>query len=212
MKAPGFSSRALAGGYDLDTDLPVPDVERGTFAGLHAVRHLRRFLDSLGLGLVLTGDDDSELWWDLASDYDETVERREYRSLRRVTSASGLRAVLRNEPRTVPLLGMNGSTCVGWSSITWEGVRLSERLHPGQLIALVPRMVSMSSRADPFPHRLHLMAWQEPFPTHSLVTWDEQAGLCDGPHELDDHVQEAGAWMFQNGSPFRTGARSQRRA
>ncbi len=204
MSVPGFSSRALAGGDELDPDLPVPEPSwDGVHAGLHTLRHLSRFLDSLGLELVLTGDQDSELWCYLAGDYDDEVDQAEFHRLRKVTSPPGIRRLLRDEPRTVPLLGMNGSSCTGWSDITWEGVPLARHLKPGRLLALLPRRVSMSMSAQN-PVLLHLLAWQPMFPTHSLVTWASDARLCDGPQELDPHVRRAAAWMFHHGSPLST--------
>lgn len=200
MNAPGFSSRALAGGYDLDPDLPVPEPGwNGVEAGLHTLRHLSRFLASLGLELVLTGDDESWMWWYLAGEYDEPVQRAEYRRYRKVASPSGIRRVLRNEPRTVPLLWMSGSSCVGWSDISWEGVRLERFLQPGRLLALLPRRVSMTMSANR-PFELHLMAWQPSFPTHSLVTWGVDGLLCNGPQELETHVRSSAGQMFREGT------------
>ena len=204
MSAPGFSSRALAGGYDLDADLPVPEPGwAGVEAGLHALRHLQRFLESLGLELVLTGDDDSEMWCYLAGDYDQQIQDAEYRRYRKVTSPPSIRRLLRSEPRTVPLFGMSGSSCVGWSDITWEGMPLHRHVNPGRLFALLPRMSQMLRSANR-PVQLHLLAWQTLFPTHSLVTWASDAQLCDGPQELDDRVRQAAAWMFHHGSPLST--------
>jgi hypothetical protein len=204
MKAPGFTSAALAGGYELDPDLPVPESARdGVHAGLHTLRHLVRFVESLGLELVLTGDEDSELWCYLAADYDEDTEDEEYGRYRKVTSPSGIRRLLRTEPRAVPLFWMSGSSCVGWGDITWEGMPLDPHLKPGRLFALLPRKAEMKVSANR-PIQLHLLAWQSMFPTHSLVTWGIDAHLCDGPQELDRHMRDAAAWMFHHGSPLST--------
>jgi len=199
-----FGSHALAGGLDLDPDLSPPDLDHpGTVAGLHILRHLDRYLDQLRLNLVMTGDREfSALSLQLGDDYQQGVMDREFRRYRFAQHAQTIRRTLRNEPGAVPLFGMSGTSCSGWSDITWEGVRLDRCLFPGRLFAFTSRKSVMRPGYVPAPRRVHLMAWQAPFPTHSLVTWDNNAELFDGPQELSDIDRRVAGYLFHTGRPL----------
>ena len=199
-----FRAQALAGGLDLDPDLALPEFRycHGTLAGLHVLRHVERFLTSLRMELAITGEVDDQLDWDLGGDYyDLDVAAREFRRYRRASSPGTLRRLLRHEPHRVPLFHMSGTSCIGWSYLSWQSVRLDRQFRPGQLFLLFPSFASMVSRSYNAYH-LHLLAWQAPFPTHSLVSWTNDAELCDGPQELDHMTRRNAGYMFHTGQPL----------
>jgi hypothetical protein len=210
MHTAPFRARALDGGFDLDPDLPLPEFRycHGTLAGLHVLRHVERFLASLRMELVINGEADDQLDWSLGGDYyDGDVAASEFRRYRRASSPGTLRRLLRHEPHRVPLLHMAGTSCVGWNTVSWETVRLDRQLRPGQLFLLLPSFAHMSFAANG-PHHLHLMAWQAPFPTHSLVSWTDNAELCDEPQALDEGLRQIAGYMFHAGQPAPRGADS----
>jgi hypothetical protein len=100
----------------------------------------------------------------------------------------------------VPLLYMSGTSCLGWDNVSWETVHLDRQLRPGQLFLLLPSFAHVSFAANG-PHHAHLLAWQAPFPTHSLVSWTDNAELCDGAQPLDDGLQQIAGYMFHTGQP-----------
>lgn len=203
MRPAPFRSAALTGGYDLDPDLPIPrhDGPGGHLAGLHVLRHLDRFVQSLHMELVITRDMSEQVLYDLTGDYDQRTAERELRRYRKASPGT-LRRLLRHEPHRVPLLHMSGSSCLGWSGITWDGVHLDRYLRPGQLFALFPKYGHMIARANRVQF-LHLLAWQAPFPTHSLVSWTDDAELLDRPQALDEPLRHAACRLFRTGSTAR---------
>lgn len=201
MRPAPFRASALAGGLDLDPDLPPPDDAVWTLAGLHVLRHVERFLDSLGMALVLQSDGDDDMAWRLADDYDDTVGARELTRHRRVRSHSGMRRVLRDDARAVPLLNLSGSDCLGWRNISWEGMRFDHLLQPGRLFLLLTFMAPQMPRGVPRLY-VHLFAWQAPFPSHSLATWTNGAQLCDGPQEITLRLQQAAGFIFRYPRPI----------
>ena len=200
MRPAPFRASALAGGLDLDPDLPPPDDVEWTLAGLHVLRHVERFLDSLGMAMVLQSNGDDDLTWRLTDDYDPEVASRELGRHRRVSSRSGLRRVL-HDPRAVPLLHLEASDCLGWNCISWEGMRLDHLLQPGRLFLMLHYRIVQAPKGVP-PVHLHLFAWQPPFPSHSLVTWTNGAQLCDGPQEIGLRFRQAAAYILQRPQPI----------
>ena len=196
-----FRPQALAGGFEFDPDLDPPEPDPyGVFGGLHVLRHLGRFLDSLGMELVITGDcESSELLFQLGGDYEPEVADSELQRYRFAEQPQDVRDLLHDEPRAVPLFGMSGSSCLGWTEVTWEGVRLDRHLQPGRLIAFTSMMAQQIPSRDGPGQLLHLLAWQAPFPTHSLVTWGNEATLLDGPQPLDESERMAAGHMFHTG-------------
>lgn len=196
-----FRAQALAGGLDLDPDLPEPwDPDEG-LCGLHVLRHVERFLDSLGMELVLNSDGDDDLAWRFTDDYEQSDGARELRRYRKVGSHSGLRRILRDEPRSVPLLNLSGSQCLGWRDISWEGMRLDRLLQPGRLFLLLT-FTALQMPRGPQPVHVHLFAWQAPFPSHSLATWTNGAQLCDGPQEIGLQLQQAAGFILRHPEPI----------
>jgi hypothetical protein len=196
-----FRAQALAGGLDLDPDLPEPwDPDEG-LCGLHVLRHVERFLDSLGMTLVLNTSRCCDLDDQLVSDYPYDDGAAALRRYRQVTSHSGLQRVLRDEPLSVPLLQMSGTQCLGWRHISWEGMRLDRIFRPGQLFLLWPQMFPQMPRG-PQRTELHLFAWQAPFPSHSLVTWTNGAQLCDGPQPIELRLQQAAGFILRHPEPI----------
>ena len=201
MTTQRLALRALAGGYHLDPDLPIPTADRfGVLGALHVLRHLQRFLESLHMQLVITGRRDSELVWKLGRDYDSNIVDAELRRHRFATSPQAIRNLIRNEPSAVPLFGFSGSSCTGWNDLSWEGVRLDRFLRPGQLIALKIDMAQMRVPKGGFRYELHLLAWQAAFPTHSLVSWGNDAALLDGPQQLNPAHGMAAGYFFHTGA------------
>ncbi len=199
-------------GYGHDPDLPEP-VDTGrpiTMGGLHTLRHVDRFVRSLGLEVVLNAE---RGWYDddLGDDYPDEFDPLVRRSFRHVGSAGRLRQVLRDEPSAVPLLTMHGTSCVGWQA-SWSGVRLARRLAPGRLFVLATHMWMM--RPGTVPHAgVYVCAWQPPFPTHALVAWGPRARVTPGPVPLDDSLRAPAAWLFESGEgEFGWGRRSHRDA
>jgi hypothetical protein len=196
-----FPARALAGGYDLDPDLPQPDDPhvRGTLAGLHVLRHLDRLLQSLRLELVLPLGRFDEVTGRITHDYDDDVVERELCRYKIVKSKSFGREVTRN-PRLVPFVGMTGS-CLGWSEYGAQGAKLADRLAPGRLFAFEGyRFKNAPFPRGGFQYRVYLAAWQEDFPTHCLVSWGNNAELSREPMAIDPTLREAACRMFVSGS------------
>lgn len=198
VSTPQSSTRQLAGGYGDDPDLRHPEAGAcGVFAGLHILRHLDRYLQSLGMELVLTGELD-EFAQQLSGDYGYAWSRvtRELGRYRKARTSASIRRILRHEPQAVPLFAALGTACIGWNEVSWEGVHLDERLVPGRIIALHSSMIPQTAR--PWHRSVHMAAWQAPFPSHSLVSWHDAAELQEGPIELPD--REVLGYMFHTGT------------
>jgi hypothetical protein len=188
------------GGYSRDLDLPRPsDGPFGNLAGLHVLRHLRRHLAHLGMEPVLidrTSCDTLEaiLPWGYRMDAND----HPLSSYRRASARYEIVHALEHEPNSVPVLGMQGSQCLGWNRVSWSGVSVSQHLRPGQLFCFVAEMARLPRRNGPtLQHRFHLAEWQPPFPTHSLVTWGNNARLRQGPQEIQ--WREMAAYLFYTG-------------
>jgi hypothetical protein len=189
---------AVTSGYLHDPDLPLPEESERqmSMGGLHTLRHVDRFVQSLGLELVLNAE--RGCWDDQLGDgYDEAVERRVRRPFRHAGSAGRLRHVLRNDPAAVPHLFLSGSSCVGWRP-TWTGVRVGRRLAPGRLFVLTTHMATPKPSMIPIAGT-YMCAWQHPFPTHALLAWGPRAELTPGPVELPSGARAAAAWLFESG-------------
>jgi|GEM_PF-3413450 len=187
-------------GFDLDPDLPIPEPfsTMVSLGGLHVARHLERFVESLGLRLVFnsTPDDGVLSFLHLGRGYGKH-NAREFRRHHCVGSASRMRRVLRDEPDTVPVVGMF-RTCLGWHS-RWEGMRLARVLAPGRLFVFSPLGVGMKPIPGAEEGRVYVCAWQAPFPTHAMLAWGGGARLVPGPVEIPDHMRIAAGWMFHSG-------------
>ena len=212
MRPAPFRASALAGGLDLDPDLTRPDDPEMGLCGLYVLRHIQRFLDSLGMELVLNTDGDDDLTYHLSGEHELDKDIRDLHRYRHVWSHSELRCVLRDQPRSVPLLHLLGTGCMGWKTISWEGMRIDHLMQPGRLFLLWAQSGGMGSRR-PWVTHLHLFAWQAPFPTHSLVTWTNGAELCDGPQPIDEWLQQIAGHIMRFGQPvLRRGYTSNDRA
>ena len=196
----GFRANALTGGFSHDPDLAPPECGMKVSRGLHVLRHISRYLDSLGLHLVITGERDSQLEWELTLGYDDDVAAAELRNYRFARTARAIRKLLAHDPRAVLLFGMSGSTCIGWRMSTWEGTRLDTRLTPGRLFLMKDRMVQQVVKRGHTPQEyVHLLAWQAPFPTHRLVSWGLDAELMNFPCELRQWTRQAAGFAFHHG-------------
>ena len=194
-----FPSRALAGGYDLDPDLAPPDDPRvwGTLAGLHVLRHLDRLAQSLRLEIALPMDSNDYVGGEITRDYPDDVVARELSRYRLVEDGM-LSIELSNNPRLLPVLGMNAGCMPDWH---FEHDSLDDPLAgvlvPGRLFAFTGKRIKMA----PVPKgghqfRLHLAAWQPDFPTHSLVSWGNHAELRAAPMELEADLRRGALDLF----------------
>ena len=79
---------------------------------------------------------------------------------------------------------------------------VTRALAPGTVFRAAPEgpeMVGVPPRnGRQCQHRFHLAEWQPPFPTHSLVTWGNNARLRRGPQEV--RWREMAAYLLYSGS------------